>query len=465
MSTYSTNLGITLIGTGEEDGTWGAVTNTNLGTLLEQAISGYVTQAVATGTDTIITIPDGATGVARNMFIELTGTGGASTNVIVPAKKKLYFVYNNTTGAVVVKVSGQTGVSIPNGAKIALVCDGTDVRVATNYMASTTLGSALPVSSGGTGVTGTPTNGQLLIGNGSGYTLANLTAGTGCTINNTAGGITINATGSGGSVTSVTGTGTVNGITLSGVVNTAGNLTLGGALTGVSLTSQVTGTLPAANGGTGVASPGANGNVLTSNGTTWVSSPLPGGGSVTSVGMSGGSTGLTVSGSPITTSGTMTLGGTLAVASGGTGATTATGARTNLNVPSSTGAGASGTWDISITGSAAYASSAGNGGVTSVNGLSGAVTVSSGVGVGQSWQDVTSSRASGVTYTNNTGKPILVSIWASGDSVMFFYVNGSFVGGARSSGPYLSGNGNTFIVPNGATYSVTGANMTWNELR
>lgn len=56
-----------------------------------------------------------------------------------------------------------------------------------------------------------------------------------------------------GSVTSVTGAGSVNGLTLTGNVITSGALTLGGALTGVSLTSQITGVLPVANGGTGLA--------------------------------------------------------------------------------------------------------------------------------------------------------------------------------------------------------------------
>jgi len=140
-STYSTNLAIELIGTGDQAGNWGSTTNTNLGTLLEQAISGYVTQAVATGTDTTITIPNGASGVARNMFIELTGTGGASTNLIVPANKKLYFIYNNSTGAVTVKVSGQTGVSVPAAAKVTLVSNGTDIVTATNYMAGATFPS------------------------------------------------------------------------------------------------------------------------------------------------------------------------------------------------------------------------------------------------------------------------------------------------------------------------------------
>lgn len=161
-STYSTNLALELIGTGDQAGTWGTTTNTNLGTLIEQAISGYTTYAATGGTDTI-TIPNGASGTARNMFIELTGTGGGT--VLVPANKKLYFIYNNTSSAITVKVSGQTGVSVPAAAKMILVCNGTDVVVAENYMASMTLGSALPVASGGTGLA-TLTANNVILGNG-----------------------------------------------------------------------------------------------------------------------------------------------------------------------------------------------------------------------------------------------------------------------------------------------------------
>ena len=128
-STYSTNLALELIGTGDQAGTWGVTTNTNLGTLLEQSISGYVTQAITDGADTTITIPNGASGVARNMVIEMTGALTATRNLIVPANRKLYFIYNNTTGgfAVTVKVTGLTGVSVPNGSKVVLVSNGTDI--------------------------------------------------------------------------------------------------------------------------------------------------------------------------------------------------------------------------------------------------------------------------------------------------------------------------------------------------
>jgi hypothetical protein len=135
-STYSPNLAIELIGTGDQAGSWGSSTNTNLGTLIEQAISGYATQAIADGADTVITIPNGASGVARNMFIECTGTLTAARNLVVPANRKLYFIFNNTTGgfAVTVKVSGLTGISVPNGKKMVLVSNGTDIFVATNYL-------------------------------------------------------------------------------------------------------------------------------------------------------------------------------------------------------------------------------------------------------------------------------------------------------------------------------------------
>lgn len=147
-ATYSTNLALELIGTGDQAGNWGATNNLNLGTLIEQAISGYVTQAVSTGTDTTLTMSQGASATARNMFIELTGTGGASTNLIVPANKKLYFIYNNTSaGQVTVKVSGQTGVSVVNGTKVVLVSNGTDIVNATSYITST--GSASSIANAG----------------------------------------------------------------------------------------------------------------------------------------------------------------------------------------------------------------------------------------------------------------------------------------------------------------------------
>lgn len=144
MPNYTSNLGLILPVLNEYPGTWGDQVNNGITQLLETAVSGYTTQAVVAGTDTTITIPNGSTGTARNMYIQLTGTGGASTNLLVPAKNKLYFIHNATSGTpgqVTVKVAGQTGVSVPAGNKMLLVCNGTDIVNAVDYFASLTTGA------------------------------------------------------------------------------------------------------------------------------------------------------------------------------------------------------------------------------------------------------------------------------------------------------------------------------------
>ena len=132
MPNYTSNLGLTLPIDGETS--WGPTVDNGITSLIEQAVSGYVTQAITNGADTVITIPNGATGVARNMYLELTGALTATRNLIVPANKKLYFIYNNTTGgfAVTVKVTGQTGVVVASQQRVVLACNGTDVVTALN---------------------------------------------------------------------------------------------------------------------------------------------------------------------------------------------------------------------------------------------------------------------------------------------------------------------------------------------
>ena len=139
-STYSPNLQIELLGAGDQAGNWGSTTNTNLGTLVEQSVSGYVSQAIS-GADVTLTMTPGASATARNMYIQLTGTGNG--NLIVPTNKKLYFIYNTASTAVTVKVSGGTGVSVPVNAKIVLVCNGTDIYDALDYSTNLTVGNIL----------------------------------------------------------------------------------------------------------------------------------------------------------------------------------------------------------------------------------------------------------------------------------------------------------------------------------
>jgi hypothetical protein len=125
MATYSTSLKLTLIGDGEQTGTWGSTTNTNLGTLLEQAIVGQTTIIMANA-DYTLTNLDGATDEARSAVIIVTGNQNATYSVTVPAVKKLYMVTNslNSSAIAYIKMSGGTTTQVPNGRTMWLYCTG-----------------------------------------------------------------------------------------------------------------------------------------------------------------------------------------------------------------------------------------------------------------------------------------------------------------------------------------------------
>jgi len=162
-STYTTNLKLELIPTGAQSGIWGATTNVNLGSStatqsgLEQAIVGkasLITSDFASNVATYTLSDSNAYQVARAFVLDITATLSAAGTVNVPAIQKPYLVFNNSVGgfAVTVKVSGQTGVSVPNGKKVWVYNTGTDVGVAFDYAPSLVLGTPLLPASGGTGV-------------------------------------------------------------------------------------------------------------------------------------------------------------------------------------------------------------------------------------------------------------------------------------------------------------------------
>ena len=131
MASSYTDIGTELMATGENAGTWGTKTNTNI-QILEEAINGYVSQALTSGGTVTLTYTDGSTGdVARHAVIALTGTITGNAVVEVPANEKVWIIDNQSSGAytVTVRVNGQTGVTwgtSDKGTKI-LYANGTDV--------------------------------------------------------------------------------------------------------------------------------------------------------------------------------------------------------------------------------------------------------------------------------------------------------------------------------------------------
>ncbi len=132
-STYSTNLKIELMTTGENSGTWGDITNTNLGTALEQAVVGYGNPDYVSDANLTISITNSnAAQPARALVLNVTSTFGSLTatrELVVPTIQKQYIVQNNTTGgqSITVKTSAGTGITVPNGRKAHLYVDGTNV--------------------------------------------------------------------------------------------------------------------------------------------------------------------------------------------------------------------------------------------------------------------------------------------------------------------------------------------------
>lgn len=373
-STYSPSLKITLMGDGDQAGLWGQTTNTNLGTLLEQAITG-VTSITMTDANYTLTSFNGVTDEARNAVLVVTGTNAAVRDVIPPVVEKLYTVVNNTTGGYAIRVIGAsgTGVNIPNGATCLVYCDGTNFvnglsGAAGNFSISGTLG-----------VTST-TNLSAALTYG-GVTLANAVTGTGNMVLSAS----PTFTGTPLSTTAANGTSTTQ-IATTAFVNAA-----------VTIATNALGTMSTQN---------ANAVTIT-------------GGTIN--GVTGTNAGLTVG-----------------TATNATNATTSTTQAVGTN-----------TTAIATTAfvqAATFGSSS------------------------QAWSDVTGSRAFNTTYTNSTGKAISVAVtvtFQSGTAIS------GVVGGVtviRSYAHASTEGGNiTFIVPNGATYSVsqTGSisDTIWAELR
>jgi len=131
-STYSTSLGLELIGNGEQAGTWGTTTNNNLGTLLEAAIAG-VESITLTGGNYTLTDYNGLPDQARSAVLVFGGLLAAPCNVIAPAVEKTYIVRNFSNATVTIKTASGNGVAIANAASEVIFCNGTDFFSATQF--------------------------------------------------------------------------------------------------------------------------------------------------------------------------------------------------------------------------------------------------------------------------------------------------------------------------------------------
>lgn len=125
MATYSSSLKLTLLADGEQPGTWGQTQNNNLGTLLEQAITGVRTVTML-DQDYVLSSLNGASDEARNAVIIAVGNNSAVRKIVAPKVQKLYTIVNNTSGGKAITVGASTGsyVTIPNGYTNLVYCDG-----------------------------------------------------------------------------------------------------------------------------------------------------------------------------------------------------------------------------------------------------------------------------------------------------------------------------------------------------
>lgn len=180
-STYS-DLKIELIGTGEQVGTWGATTNINLGTAIEDAITGSANVSFSSADVTLTLTNTNGAQTARNLRLVCTGTSGGARQLILGSGcqiNKLYLVQNDLADTVTIKNTTGTGVAIPAGAKRFVFNNGTNVFEATTtdiVNLTTGVTGTLPIANGGTNSTATPTSGGVVYGTGTAYAIT--TAGT-----------------------------------------------------------------------------------------------------------------------------------------------------------------------------------------------------------------------------------------------------------------------------------------------
>lgn len=296
-------LGLGLPTTGDLNGTWGTAVNVAVTSLIDTAIAGTTTLSA----DADVTLTDTAfvANEARAAIIRWTASGTVTRNITAPALSKAYIVVNATGGtqSIVIRGAGPTtGVTVVAGEKCLVAWSGSDfVKVASSVVTAVT--SVALTAPTGFAVTGSPitSTGTLALAFDTGYSLptnasqanwntaysnnlqwdggsTNLVAATGRTslgATTVGGNIFTLANPSAVSFLRVNADNTVTALTAANF-RTAISAAAAGANSDITSLSGLTTALSAAQGGTGLTSPGALGNVLVSNGTTWTSAALAG---------------------------------------------------------------------------------------------------------------------------------------------------------------------------------------------
>ena len=140
-STFSTELALELVATGEKAGLWGTITNTNL-QVLQQSTSGVIDVAMTSGSDVTLALSDGATSNGKNIYLKLTGTMTANISLIIPASTtggtatRLYVIQDATDRTTAnkytlsIKTAGSSNpIAVPVGATMLIHSNGTDARL------------------------------------------------------------------------------------------------------------------------------------------------------------------------------------------------------------------------------------------------------------------------------------------------------------------------------------------------
>jgi len=134
-STYSNDLKLELVATGEKAGLWGSITNTNL-QILQQAASGFLSLAMTGNADITVPLTDGAVSNGKNLYFKLTGTLARNQTLIMPAGSERVFIIEdatartNTKFTLSVKTAGGTAIPVPIKAIMLLKSDGTNTTKA-----------------------------------------------------------------------------------------------------------------------------------------------------------------------------------------------------------------------------------------------------------------------------------------------------------------------------------------------